>query len=221
MAAIFCEDFDTHRTDVLPRFFTWCPRHLLADDPIEAENGEPARILFKNGTIIYLRTYQQGYLKHEGKDYDLVFCNEPFSRDIYTAIWRGFTATNGMMFIAATLLSQTWLFDELDHPFIKGINATIFENKWLSQQAVKNYTASLTESERQVRLYGRPQNLAGMIFPQFRDAFPFVVGGFPARAVGCGEGPAMADHHGGGPPRAQTAPSRMGLRQPAKRDHLV
>src|ERR1700719_3730830 len=50
MGALFCEDFDTHRTDLLPRFFTWCPRSELAADPLEAANGEPARILFKNGT---------------------------------------------------------------------------------------------------------------------------------------------------------------------------
>src|SRR5271166_1521576 len=28
--AIFCEDFDTHREDILPRLFTWCPRSELA-----------------------------------------------------------------------------------------------------------------------------------------------------------------------------------------------
>ncbi len=178
MGALFCEDFDTHRTDLLPRFFTWCPKELLADEPIEAENGEPARILFKNGTVIYLRTYQQGYLKHEGKDYDWVLCNEPFSRDIYTAIWRGFTATDGIMFIAATLLSQTWLYDEMQHPFIKVIGASMYENKWLSARTVRNYTAGLTESERQVRIFGRSSNLSGMIYPNFKDAFPFVVGDF-------------------------------------------
>lgn len=175
VGALFCEDFDTHRTDLLPRFFTWCPRSELAADPIEAANGEPARILFKNGSVVYLRTYQQGYEKHEGKDYDWVLCNEPVGRDIYTAIWRGFTATNGVMFIAATLLSQVWLYDEMQHPFIKVFDAAIYDNPWLSRQAVENFAASLSEEEKQVRLYGRPTNLSGMVYPNFRDKFPFVV----------------------------------------------
>ncbi len=175
MGALVCEDFDTHRTDLLPRFFTWCPRSELAGDPIEAANGEPARILFKNGSVIYLRTYQQGYEKHEGKDYDWVLCNEPVNRDIYQAIRRGFVATKGIMFIAATLLSQVWLYDEMRHPFIQTFSAEMRENSWLDSQYVKDFEASLTDEEREVRIYGRPSNLSGIVHRTFKNGFPHVV----------------------------------------------
>ena len=178
MGAIFCEDFDTHRTDILPRFFTWCPREELAQDPLEFANGEPARIIMKNGSPIYLRTYQQGYLKHEGKDYDWVFCNEPFSRDIYTAIWRGFTATAGIMLIAATLLSQVWLYDEMAQSFIKVIGGSMLDNPWLDKRSTENYIASMTEEEKQVRVFGRPSHLSGVVYPEFKDKFPHVVANF-------------------------------------------
>lgn len=175
LGAMFCEDFDTHRTDLLPRFFTWCPKSILKDNPLEEENGEPARILFKNGSVVVLRTYQQGYKKHEGKDYHVVLMNEPCSRDIYTGVWRGFTATDGIMFIAATLLSEVWLYDEMQQPFIKVFDADTFQNKWLSQRTLRNWFSTLDESEKQVRIYGRSQNLSGRIYPQFKDALPHVV----------------------------------------------
>jgi hypothetical protein len=174
--AIFCEDFDTHRQDVLPRFFTWCPRSELAETPlINGSTGNPAEIRFKNGSIIYLRTYEQGYAKAEGKDYDIVLCNEPPQRDVYMAIWRGFTATHGIMWIAATLLSQVWLYDEDSNPAIKIFDSSMYDNPWLSDSARRNYEAMMDESERQVRILGRPRNLSGMVYPDFTDKLPYVI----------------------------------------------
>ena len=174
--AIFAEDFDTHREDTLPRLFTWCPRSELAETPLEnGSTGNPARVNFKNGTVAYLRTYEQGYAKAEGKDYDWVFCNEPPTRDIYTAIWRGFMATHGIMWIAATLLSQTWLAEESKQSFVKIFKASTYENKWLSQSGMRNFESMLDQSEHNIRFLGIPSSLSGKIYPKFTDSAPWVI----------------------------------------------
>lgn len=172
----FCEDFSTHEETIVPTLLSWIPRRLLAPKPIErGPSGNITKIIFDNGSHIYLRTYDQGYEKAEGKDYDLVWCDEPPSRDIYTAIWRGLVATKGRIVIAATLLSETWLYDELANPFIKVFEATMYDNSWLDAEGRANFEALLDDEERNIRIFGKPSNLTGLIYPTFRDEAPFIV----------------------------------------------
>ena len=169
----FSEDFSTHEETIVPTYASWMRRYLC--DVIKGPSGNLSRVLHKNGTQIYLRTYDQGYEKAEGKDYDLVWCDEPPPRDIYTAIFRGLVATKGLLLITATLLSETWLYDEMQQPFVRIYEATMFDNQWLSDQARRNFAAMLTEEERAIRIYGKPSTLSGAIYPQFKDDAPYVV----------------------------------------------
>ncbi len=173
---IFCEDFATHEETIVPTILSWTPRPLLATRPLErGPSGNLIKVLFKSGTVIYLRTYDQGYAKAEGKDYDLVWCDEPPPRDIYTAIFRGLVAKKGTFIIAATLLSETWLYDELDQPFVKSFEATMYDNQWLDAEGRANLEATLSDEERSIRIYGKPTNLSGLIYTSFKDASPYVI----------------------------------------------
>lgn len=172
----FCEDFSTHEEVIVPTLLSWTPRSLLAVRPVEyGPSGNVTKILYRNGSIIYLRTYDQGYAKAEGKDYDLVWCDEPPPRDIYTAIFRGLVAEKGRLVIAATLLSETWLYDELSQPFVRAFEATMFDNPWLDSEARANFESLLSEEERAIRIYGKPTNLSGLIYQSFKDADPYVI----------------------------------------------
>ena len=172
----FCEDFSTHEETIVPTIFSWTPKHLFANRPLErGPSGNLTKIFYKNGSVIFLRTYDQGYAKAEGKDYDLVWCDEPPPREIYTAIFRGLVARKGRLIIAATLLSETWLYDDLDQPFIKLFEASSYDNPWLNAQARANFESLLDDDERAIRIQGRPSNLTGKIYPSFKDAPPYVV----------------------------------------------
>ena len=171
----FCEDFATHEETVIPTLLSWIPRRLLASNPIErGPSGNVVKVIFESGTHIYLRTYDQGYAKAEGKDYDLVWCDEPPARDIYTAIFRGLVATKGRLIISATLLTETWLYDELSQPFVRVFEATMYDNEWLDASARQNFEALLSEEERNIRIYGKPSSLTGKIYPSFHDKEPYV-----------------------------------------------
>ena len=170
----YCDSFATHKQTIIPTFLSWCPRREVAGVE-RGPTGSPETIHMRNGTIIYCRTYDQGYLATEGKAYDWGWCDEPPPRDIFTGLWRGLVARNGDMWIAATLLSEEWLYDEMNQPFVRVFDASMPDNKWLSEEAVRNYTATLSEDEKQIRIHGKPRTLSGVLYPNFKDAEPFVV----------------------------------------------
>jgi hypothetical protein len=173
---IFCEDFSTHEETIIPTLLTWLPRKEIHPRGLErGPSATPSRLFLNSGTIIFFRTYDQGYAKAEGKDYDLIWCDEPPTRDLYTAMWRGLVVTRGRLVIAATLLSEAWLYDELQQPFIKVFEGSMFDNPWIDEQGRKNFAALLTEDELEVRVSGRPSELSGKIYPGFRDASPWVL----------------------------------------------
>lgn len=169
----FTEDFSTHEETIVPTYISWMKRYV--DDIQKGPSGNLARIIHKNGTNIYLRTYDQGYAKAEGKDYDLVWCDEPPPRDLYTAIFRGLVATRGRLLITATLLSELWLYEESQHPFIKVFESVMTDNRWLDAKTRENFAMMLSEDERQIRIFGRPASLSGRIYQMFVDGPPFVI----------------------------------------------
>ena len=172
--AHFTEDFASHEETIVPTYLSWLPKGEVTATP-RSPSGNIVQIRFKSGSVVFLRTYDQGYDKAEGKDYDLVVCDEPPPRDVYTAILRGLVATNGRLYIAATLLKEAWLYDEVQHAHNRVFSAEIYENQWLSRQAIENFSASLTEEERQVRVYGKSISLTGVIYPEFQDRYPHVI----------------------------------------------
>jgi len=174
--AAFCEDFSTHEETIVPTILSWTPRNLLHARPLErGPSGNLTAIHYKNGSVCKLRTYDQGYAKAEGKDYNIIWDDEPPPRDIYTAQFRGLVAQRGRLIIAATLLSETWLYDDLEQPFVKAFEASSYDNKWLDSVARGNFESLLDEDERAIRIYGRPTNLSGKIYPSFKDSPPYVI----------------------------------------------
>lgn len=169
----FCEDFSTHEETIVPTYATWMKHYVR--EIVKGPSGNLQRIIHKNGSTIYLRTYDQGYEKAEGKDYDLVWSDEPPPRDIYTAIFRGLVATKGRLLITATLLSETWLYDEAQQPFVRIYEANMYDNNWLNAAARDNFAAMLDESEKSIRIHGKPSTLSGAIYGAFKDEAPFVV----------------------------------------------
>jgi len=172
----YTEDFASHEQTIIPTYLTWCLRsEILPNGLIRNQAGYISQIVHKNGSVLYFRTYDQGYEKAEGKDYHVAAFDEPPPRDTYTAVFRGLVALDGVLYIGATLLKEPWLYDELAHPFIRGFAADIYQNKWLAQRALEAFVSVLDETERLVRVEGKPLNLVGLIYPTFKDAEPFVV----------------------------------------------
>jgi hypothetical protein len=175
--AHFTEDFSSHEETIIPTYLSWIPLHELAPNNalVKSPSGNYTQLRFKSGSVIFLRTYDQGYDKAEGKDYDLIIDDEPPPRDVFTAQLRGIVATDGRIYIAATLLKEAWLYDECQQPHNRIFSAEIYENKWLSAKAIENFSLSLTEEERQIRIFGKPTSLTGAVYPEFADKSPHII----------------------------------------------
>lgn len=172
---VFAEDFDSHKEVTLPAYLSWCPPRYIKDIKRNPA-GSIVHIEHTNGSFLFFRTYDQGSDKAEGKDWNAVWCDEPPPRTIYTAVLRGLVTLNGIFFITATLLKETWLYDEAEgHDFVKMFLSTIYDNPWLSDQARADFISSLSDDERAVRVQGKPVSLTGLIYKEFVDGPPFII----------------------------------------------
>lgn len=171
---VFAEDFDSHKEVTVPTIQTWAPPDLIARE-YKNSSGQTTQFNLANGSIVHFRTYEQGFDKAEGKDWDWVWFDEPPPRDLYVAVFRGLVAKGGILFLTATLVKEGWIYDEISHPFVKTFEGSIYDNAWIDSQAREDFISTLTEDEKQVRILGKPLTLVGLIYKEFRDSFPFVI----------------------------------------------
>jgi phage terminase large subunit-like protein len=171
---VFAEDFDSHKEVTLPTYLSWCPKQDIKT-VVKNPAGSVTHIEHKNGSILFFRTYDQGSDKAEGKDWDIVWTDEPPPRAIYTAIMRGLVTLNGSFMITATLLKEAWLFEENDKPFVRMFKSSIDDNPWISAEAKQNFIDSLSDEEREIRMSGNPITLAGLVYKEFSERPPFLI----------------------------------------------
>lgn len=172
--AVFAEDFDSHKETTIPTLMSWFPKGFIKKT-LRNPQGHVIEMDLANGSIMHFRTYDQGSDKAEGKDWHVVWCDEPPPRDIFTAIYRGLVSMNGKMLLTATLLKEAWLWDEAEKSSFRVFEGDIDDNVWLNPDAKRDFLGSLTDEELAVRKTGRPATLTGRIYKVFRDCEPFVI----------------------------------------------
>ncbi len=178
---VFAEDFDSHKEVTVPALLSWCPKK---EKPHIQKNsaGQYTQFTFPCGSILHFRTYEQGADKAEGKDWHIVWPDEPPTREIYVSIFRGLVAMDGIMLITATLLKEAWLYDEKELDHVQVFEGSIHDNAWISFEAKEDFLNSLDDDERQTREWGKPSSLTGVIYKNFRDGPPFIVQDYKLRA---------------------------------------
>jgi len=180
---VFAEDFDSHKEVTVPSLFTWAPQGSFIKDTRNTAQ-QTTELICKNNSIIHFRTFEQGFDKAEGKDWDWVWIDEPPPRDLYISIFRGLVAKGGLLLLTATLVKEGWLYDEADKPYVKIFEGTIHDNLWIDDQAKRDFIDALDDDEKEVRETGRPKSLTGLIYKGFRDRPPHVLDDQP-RPTNC------------------------------------
>jgi phage terminase large subunit-like protein len=172
----FAEDFESHRDTILPTIKSWWGKHIKRISYTQANC--PSELELDNGSICKFKTYAQGAETAEGKDWDIVWDDEPPTHDIYTAQFRGIVSTGGQIIVTATLLKEAWIYDEIDQPYAMGFAASIHDNDWVDEDAKQAFLDALSPEEREVRETGKPFNLTGIIYRYFKDQYPYVIDPF-------------------------------------------
>ncbi len=121
----------------------------------------------------------------ESSDYDWCHIDEPIEEAHWKAVLRGLTDRAGKAWFTCTLIEQPWINDlffdtpeaakKEQYEFIEEggrkvrwvITGSIYDNPYLSQDAIKDFLSALTEDERQCRIHGIPLHLAGLVYKEF------------------------------------------------------
>jgi phage terminase large subunit-like protein len=143
------------------------------------------------GGKVLLKSQDQHFLSFESSVVDLAVCDEEIEdRRIYSSIQTRFSTTNGVIVLLFTpLLGFTYTYDELVAPIMKD-EYKIADNVWRRGNELTLITAgmssnpaavagggvarilndpSLSDAERNARLYGTFGFTEGLIFPAFAD----------------------------------------------------
>jgi len=172
--ACFAEDFDSHKEITIPTIRSWFPSGSIKREWRNSQ-GHITEMELSNSSLIHFRSYDQGSDKAEGKDWDIVWCDEPPPRDVYVAMRRGLVVSNGTCIITATLIKEAWLYDEAEeNVYVQIFEGSIHDNLWLSPEGKMAFLSSLDEQERAVREQGKPASLVGLVYPEFKAEKPFI-----------------------------------------------
>ncbi len=100
--------------------------------------------------------------------------DEPMPQDKYVACLRGLIRRNGIIWIAATPLSQPWMYDEIYLKAGPGENQPdVFDwcdmsmNKYLLPEQIKYFSDRCPDDEKEARLHGKFKHLSGLIYKEF------------------------------------------------------
>ncbi len=163
---------------VIPEIHKWWP--LVR--PIENHgNGIITDTFWKDiqtGGTLEVVSNNQDHKEHEGWAGDLILYDEPCRREIYVANARGLVDRRGREVFAATLLSEAWIDKEIvkkttpdgkPDKSVFWINGTIYDNVGygITQEGADEFLNKLNDNEKQARIFGIPEYMQGLIYPQF------------------------------------------------------
>jgi len=125
--------------------------------------------------------YKQNPLGAESSDWDFIHVDEPISKSLWEAVSRGLMDRNGKYWFTCTPLKQAWINHHFIPPemmrsgtkeHIKHRNlwttfGTVWDNPYISEEAVNDYLSTLSPSERACREKGIPIALSGLVYKEF------------------------------------------------------
>lgn len=153
-------------------------------------SGKIDRIEFHNGSVLCfdtVKSFQNNPLGSESSDWDFIHIDEPIPQDMWKAISRGLIDRNGRAWFTLTNLEQPWIYD-MFFPNTRSKNTkrevlqysksgalqkwalvgSIYDNPYLTREAIESFEAELTEDEKACRLHGLALHLSGLVYKEFQ-----------------------------------------------------
>lgn len=132
--------------------------------------GVVTQIHFKNGSSIFMQSYDQDVSLFESADYDWFHPDEPPPRPIWVAVQRGLADRRGRTWITMTPLKEPWIYDEIYARKDVGLHYFDIEDNLgfgLTREGIDQFASSLTEDEKEARLRGRYFHLSGLVYKDY------------------------------------------------------
>ena len=133
---------------------------------VECANGSTLR-------FATVRSWLNDPQSVESTDYDFIHVDEPCPEGLWKGASRGLVDRDGFAWFTLTALTEPWIVDS----FLPGgafeksmfkVEGSIFDNPYLTPDAIAMFEATLTDDEKECRLYGKPLHLAGLVYKTFK-----------------------------------------------------
>lgn len=174
------QDWKEHIQDVvIPALEQWWPKDRAVKRKGNGIIPDAEWIDVKTGSSLTILSNNQKPRVHRGWHGDLILYDEPPDKEIYIANARGLVDRRGREFIAATLLEEPWIHQEIVNkrladgrpdPMVFNTHIMSKENVGygITQEGLDEYANKLSDSELKSRLEGVPVHLQGLIYPEFK-----------------------------------------------------
>lgn len=161
----------------------WAPKGEIVHVQT-TQRSVPSCYTFRNGSKIYVMSYDQDDDTFEGQNGHWFWCDEPPPQRKYNGLVRGLVDFDGHCWITATPLSEPWISSTLTPTAnvpgsgIRLFNYDIWDNcvengGTLSRRSIESFLDKLPAHERAAREHGTPLHLAGLVFPEWSAKPPF------------------------------------------------
>lgn len=155
-----------------------CERRHGHIDTIYVRSIHGGTSMLKIDTVV---SFKQDPMSSESSQWDFAHIDEPIPEPMWKAISRGFMDTGGKAWFTCTPLVELWINDfflgsrvkmtEHSDPRIDGkkliITGSSRDNKYLSEENIKDFAMTLKKDEYDTRILGRPSGSGGLVYPQF------------------------------------------------------
>ncbi len=157
------------------KFRRYLPKSLLHGGSWEnAMDYRLSRLLLSNGSMIDFTTHRISITAIEGASLDGVVIDEECSHEQFRALLYRLIDRQGKMLVSVTPINGvSWLMDDFVIPFESGnpnyfvVYVSTYENKFLNPEDVKIIEETATPEEKEIRLYGRIQNISRRVYRGF------------------------------------------------------
>lgn len=158
------------------KLWRFLPRDGFIKRTTRNHEGKICVVECSNGSVLRfatVRSWLNDPQSVESTDYDFIHIDEPCPEGMWKGASRGLVDRNGSAWFTLTSLTEPWIVDsflpggQFERSMFK-VEGSIFDNPYLTPDAIKMFEATLTEDEKECRLYGKPLHLAGLVYKAFR-----------------------------------------------------
>lgn len=160
-----------------PALKFWWPKSRAVETRKNNQGIDATWIDTGTRSILEVMSNVQDSSVFEGWEGDLLIYDEPPRRDVRIAAARGLIDRQGRELFAMTLLKEAWVHREVVKAKVDGlpdmtvfnINGDIYSNVGygITSEGIEQYSKTLTEEEREARLFGKPSYMSTLVCPRF------------------------------------------------------
>lgn len=170
-ARILVSDYRHGCGDVIaPLLNKFIPKSDIEKIVYHPQLNVPIEYRLKNKSNCQILTHEQDTEVARGWRGKCLMADEPLPQELWIENLRGVLPHGGRVWIACTLLSHFWIYDDIytnSSSDIWKIEAEMADNPYNKPQDIEMFERNIPYEQRMVRIYGKPQFLMGLVFKIF------------------------------------------------------